>query len=161
MRGYSARSDGTAVGSSVGLTVAAARGLVTRHSAADLHRAKIRTGPIGYRVTRLARPIGFGIVLAGWSIMFLPVSTNQGGFHQVCGTSWQAMFSSRNNTEYECGEAAVPHLWIAGAVFAVGVGIALWSGSRGRLLAMVGLALLLTLLINAAGLVAAGGMGGA
>lgn len=73
------------------------------------------------------------------------------------------MFSNWNNEEYACGEAAFPHLWIAGAVFAVGMGIAFWDGRVfriRRLLAVVGLAVVLTLLINAAGLIAAGGMGG-
>jgi hypothetical protein len=94
--------------------------------------------------------------------MFLQVSTDHFG-HEACGTSWHAMFSPSNNLDYECGEAAFPHLWIAGAVFAVGMGIAFWDGRVHRirrLLAMVGLAVLLTLLINAAGLIAAGGMGG-
>ena len=125
----------------------------------------IWTGPIGYRVTRLTRRlIGFGVVVAGWSIMFLPVSTNRFGLgREACGTSWAALFAPTNNTDYECGQAAFPYLWIAGAVFAVGMGAAFWDERRNRIpgvLALVGLALLLALLIMAAGILAGQGMGG-
>ena len=92
--------------------------------------------------------------------MFLPVSTDQFGLHEACGWGWPAMFSSRSNTAYECGAAALPHLWIAGAVAAVGMGIAFWGARRRWLVAMVGLAVLVTVSITIAGLVAAQGMGG-
>ena len=66
----------------------------------------ILTGPIGYRVTILTRRlIGFGIVVAGSSIRFINVSTNQLGIDAACGTAWRAMFSKVNNNKYECGEA--------------------------------------------------------
>jgi hypothetical protein len=112
---------------------------------------------VGYRVRRL---IGFGVVAAGVAIMFLPVSTVSYGFHEACGSGWPAMFSGRDNTAYECGTAALPHLWIAGAVAAVGMGIAFWDAGWRRLVAMVGLAVLVTASITIAGLMAAQGMGG-
>ena len=93
--------------------------------------------PPGYRVRRV---IGFAIVAAGVSITFLPVSHEPDQAlpeHIACGTSWQAVFSARWNFEYECGEAALPHLWIAGGVAAVGMGVVFWGARRGRLLAAV------------------------
>ena len=124
----------------------------------------IRTGPIGHRVTILTRRlIGFGIVVAGWSIMFINVSTNKLGIHEACGTAWRAMFSQVENSEYECGEAAWPLLWIGGAVFAVGMCVAFWDGREDRirrLLSLVGLAVFLTLVIAAAGFVFGRGPGG-
>ena len=73
---------------------------------------------------------------------------------------WQALFSARWNVEYDCGEAAWPHLWIAGAVAAVGMGVAFWGAGRGRIVAMVGLVLLLTGLVFGAELMASTQMGG-
>ncbi len=107
----------------------------------------------------MRRLIGFVIAAAGVSIMFLPVSTNHFG-HEACGSGWHAVFNSSNNLDYECGEAALPRLWIAGAVVAVGMGIAFWGASRRRLLVMVGLAVVVTVLITVAGLSGANSMGG-
>ena len=111
----------------------------------------------GYWVRRV---IGFAMVAAGVSIMFLPVRAERvAGYPLACGTGWHAMFSKENNPDWVCGTAAVPHLWIAGAVAALGFGIAFWGAGRGPILAMVGLVFLLTGLINIAGLLAAQEMG--
>ena len=119
----------------------------------------------GYWVRRV---IGFAIVAAGVSIMFLNVSRTFRYFdtlgepqriHLACGTGWHAMFSKENNPDWVCGSAAVLHLWIAGAVAALGLGTAFWGAGRGPILAMVGLVFLLTGLINIAGLLAAQDMG--
>jgi hypothetical protein len=48
--------------------------------------------------------------------MFLPGSTDQGGLHSACGLGWRALFSHWHKQEFVCGTAALPHLWIAGAV---------------------------------------------
>jgi hypothetical protein len=92
--------------------------------------------------------IGFTIVATGVSIMFLPVSTwmtsGDGRVHVDCGSALQAMFNGWANMEYECGSAALPYLWIAGGVAAVGMGVAFWGAGRARLLATVGLVVLLT-----------------
>jgi len=99
--------------------------------------------PRGYRVRQV---IGFTIVVAGVSILFLHVSayinaydavSGRFGYRAACGSALQAMFDSWGNGNYECGSAAFPHLWVAGGVAAVGMGIAYWGESRGRLLAVV------------------------
>jgi hypothetical protein len=94
--------------------------------------------------------LGLALVVAGVAIIFLPVSTDinayapTGGFgyHADCGTALGAMFNSSYNGNYECGSAAFPYLWIAGGVAAVGMGVAFWGDSRGRLLAVVCIPLL-------------------
>ena len=50
--------------------------------------------PRGYRVRQV---VGFAIVAAGASIMFLPVSTETDGFHVSCGSALGAMFSEWDN----------------------------------------------------------------
>jgi hypothetical protein len=127
--------------------------------------------PPGHRVRRV---IGFAVVAAAVSIMFLPVSAHvnsyeefaqqiqQISYHADCGSAWHAMFSGDYNTseDHVCGRAAFPHLWIAGGVAAVGMGIAFWGASRGRLLAAVCLPLVATGLVHALGLVASSQMYG-
>lgn len=110
----------------------------------------------------MRRVIGFAIVAAGVSIMFLHISTESHGFHLNCGTAWHAMFSKDNNDvyAYACSDAAFPRLWIAGGVVAAGMGIAFWGVSRVRLLVIIGLVLLFTALVNIVGLVASAGSGG-
>jgi hypothetical protein len=103
--------------------------------------------PRGYRV-RLV--VGFAIVAAAVSIMFLHVSADineydesgRFGYRVACGSALQAMFDSGGNANYQCGSAAFPYLWVAGGVAAVGMGIAYWGESRGRLLAVVCIPLL-------------------
>jgi uncharacterized membrane protein len=119
------------------------------------------------RVVSLAnvrRVIGFAIVAAGVLIMFFPVSHEPDQaipWHIDCGTSWQALFTARWNSDYECGTAAVPHLWLAGGVAAVGMCVAFWGAGRGRIVAMVGLVLLLTGLVFVASGIASTQWGGA
>jgi hypothetical protein len=114
----------------------------------------------GYRVRRV---IGFAIVAAGVWIMFVDVSAHfNDGIEVACGSVWRAMFSGDYNTseDYVCGSAAFPHLWIAGGVTSVGMGIAFWGASRGRLLAAVCLPLVATGLVHLLGLVASSQMYG-
>jgi hypothetical protein len=109
-------------------------------------------------VRRVTRVIGFAIVAAGLSIMFLPVSAQHGFFNVDCGSAWQAMFTDANGHNVEdfgCGRAAFPHVWVAGGVAAVGVGVAFWGASRGRILAVVGLTLLATSLVLVVALMSA------
>ena len=116
--------------------------------------------PPGYRVRRV---IGFAIVAAGVSITFLRVSHEPDQAlpeHIACGTSWQAMFSARWNGDYECGHAAFPHLWIAGGVATVGMGIAFWGAGCGRLLTAVCLPLVAALSVYLLGGIASTQMGG-
>jgi hypothetical protein len=112
------------------------------------------------RVISLAtvrRVIGLAIVAAGLWITFLPVSTSVTNFDTqqsvsvVCGSVWQAMLSSENNLGHECDLAALPRVWIAGGVAAIGMAVAFWGASRRLLLGMVGLVVLLTLLIALGG----------
>jgi hypothetical protein len=67
-------------------------------------------------VRRATRVIGFAVVAAGVSIMFLPVSADGYSYGEgSCGTGWQAMFTNVNeyhSGSYACGHAAFPHLWI-------------------------------------------------
>jgi hypothetical protein len=117
-------------------------------------------------VRRVTRIIGFAFVAAGVAIMFLPVSANRSfyGDTVACGSGWQAMFRNVNNYNwdgYACGRAAFPHLWIAGGVAAVGLGIAFWGANRGRFLGMICLALLITGFIHGFGLMMSSSMGGA
>jgi hypothetical protein len=112
----------------------------------------------GYRVRRV---IGFALVAAGIWITFLNVSAHYyDGTNVACGSVWRAMFSRDYNTseDYICGRAAFSHLWIAGGVAAVGMGIAFWGASRGRLLAAVCLPLVATGLVHVLGLVASSQM---
>jgi hypothetical protein len=106
--------------------------------------------PAGYRVRLvIGVVIGLAIVAAGVSIMFLTVSTstydlNTHANSLACGSVLHAMFSRDTVYEYGCGQAAFPRLWIAGAVAAVGMGVAFWWAGRGRSLAMAGLVLIVT-----------------
>jgi hypothetical protein len=116
-------------------------------------------------VRRVTRVVGFAIVAAGVSIMFLPVSANRSfyGDTVACGSGWQATFTNATNYNsdgYACGHAAFPHLWIAGAVAAVGIGVAFWGASRGRFLGMICLALVVTGSIQVLGLMGSSSMGG-
>ena len=105
------------------------------------------------------RVIGLAIVAVGVSITFLPVSADiditayDGRItYQAqadCGSVWRAMLSSENNYGHECHRAAVPHVWIAGGIAAIGMAVAFWGASRLLLLAMLGLVVLITLLIAA------------
>jgi cytochrome bd-type quinol oxidase subunit 2 len=52
----------------------------------------------------------------------------------ACGSVWQALFIFSDD---KCGSAALPRLWIAAGVAAVGMGLAFWGARRGRLLAAV------------------------
>jgi hypothetical protein len=119
----------------------------------------------------VTRVVGLAIVAAGLSITFLPVSTYVKRFyeygppshHAECGSAWQAMFTDANGNNFEdfvCGYAAFPHLWIAGGVAALGVGIAFWGLSRGRLLLVVGLTLFGTALVLLAALLNSNAYGG-
>jgi hypothetical protein len=81
--------------------------------------------------------------------MFLNVSTSTTMYfdapervHLDCGTAWRPMFSKDSNGDLAGAKAAYPRLWIAGSLTAVGMGIAFWGASRGRLLSVVGYALL-------------------
>ena len=117
-------------------------------------------------VRRVTRVIGFAIVAAGVAIMFLPVRADRSFYGDIvaCGSGWQAMFTNVNNYNadgYACGHAAFPHLWIGGAVAAVGIGIAFWGASRGRFLGMIFVALLVTRSIQVLGLMGSSSMGGA
>jgi hypothetical protein len=47
--------------------------------------------------------------------------------HVACGSVWQAMLSSENNSNHECDVAALPHVWIAGGVAAIGMAVAFWG----------------------------------
>ena len=78
-------------------------------------------------VANVRRVIGFAIVVAGVWITFLPVSADIGPFnyHIACGSVWHAMLSHGN--QHDCVLTALPHMWIAGAVAAVGMGIAFWG----------------------------------
>ena len=110
-------------------------------------------------IANVRRVIGFAIVAVGIWFTFLNVSADISGcnvssgigYRAACDSVWRAMLSSANNTDHECDVAALPHLWIAGGVAAVGIGVAFWGTGRRRLLAMVGLVLLLTLLITIGG----------
>jgi hypothetical protein len=75
--------------------------------------------------------------------MFLPGSTDQGGLHSACGPGWRALFSHWHNQEFVCGTAALPHLWIAGAVALVAS-----AGRTGLRGGAPGFILLLTLFIS-------------
>jgi ABC-type transport system involved in cytochrome c biogenesis permease subunit len=78
-----------------------------------------------------------------------------------CGTTWHAMFSKDHNfPNSACAEPAYARLWIAGGVAAVGMGVAFWSAGRRRLSAMVGYALLATVLVRLLALVASSSFGG-
>ena len=136
-------------------------------------------------VRRLGRVIGVAIVAAGVAITFLPVSASvnygsdiQDYFGQPavvqaeCGSAWQAMFTNEFynfasiHDVYACGRGAFPHLWIAGGVAALGLAVAFWGASRGRLVRIVGAAVLGTVLIEVFGFIAfsvmfPGNMGGA
>jgi hypothetical protein len=113
----------------------------------------------GYRVRRV---IGFAIVAAGVSILFLIVTSASGIFspHPVdCGSAWQAMFSKDSNwTGYACGRASIPYLSIAAGVAAVGMGVAFWGAGRGRLLAAVCLPFAAALSVYVIGLAASSQM---
>lgn len=109
--------------------------------------------PRGYRVRQV---VGFAIVAAGASIMFLPVSTETDGFHVSCGSALGAMFSEWDNGE-QCGSAAFPYLWIAGGVAAVGIGVSFWGAGRGRLLAAVCIPLLVAGSIGLVAFIFSGG----
>jgi hypothetical protein len=120
-------------------------------------------------VHRVRRVIGF-VIVAGVSITFLPVSADAHLYaedvfvHVTCGTTWQAIFTNPHNYNeagYACGRAAFPYLSIAGSVVAVGMGVAFWGEGRGRLLRMVGVAVLVTGLIQVLGLMGSSSMGGA
>ena len=122
---------------------------------------------------RIRRVIGFAIVAAGVSIMwFLPVSTDlnlsvgewgsEVPNHLECGSVWQAMFSNVNNINgygYDCGHAAFPYVSIAGGVVAVGLVVAFWGAGRGRLLRIVGVAVLVPGLIQILGLMTSSHLG--
>jgi hypothetical protein len=89
-------------------------------------------------------------------ITFLPVSTSvvtnfDQPVHVICGSVWHAMLSSDNNLGHECDVAALPRVWIAGGVAAVGMGVAFWGTGVRRLLVLVGLVVLVTLLIAIGG----------
>ena len=117
----------------------------------------------GHRGRRI---IGFAIVAAAVSIPFIPVKAPRFGYYEGapledCGTGWHALFYNQITTELNnCGPAASPLLWIAGGVAAVGMGIAFWGVSRGRLLAAVCLPLVATGLVHLLGLVASSQMYG-
>jgi hypothetical protein len=108
---------------------------------------------------RAARVIGLALVAAGIGITFLNVSTSrmnfdtQQRFHVDCGSVWQAMFSNDNNLDLDCASAAVPHVWIAGGIAAVGMAIAFRGAGRGWLQAFGAFAsvIFLTVVINMAG----------
>ena len=139
-----------------GFIVVGALSLIVGYSIRDTEAAKPR-------VHRVRRVIGFGIVAAGIGITFLNVSLHPDvnpfappvPMHLACGSVWNAMFSNANDVAYDCGSAAVPHLWIAGGVAAVGMVVAFWGAGRGRLLRMVVLVLILTTVITLYGLNAA------
>jgi hypothetical protein len=106
-------------------------------------------------IANLRRAIGFAIVAAGISITFLPVSADviTDVFDPIgvpttvdCGSVWQAMSTGDN---YACTSAELPHVWIAGGVAVIGIAVAFWGARRRRLLAMIGLVVLVTLLIAA------------
>ena len=61
------------------------------------------------------------------------------------------MLSSENNSNHECDVAALPHVWIAGGVAAIGMAVAFWGAGARRLGVMVGLVVLLALLIAIGG----------
>ena len=108
---------------------------------------------------RVARVIGLALVAAGIGITFLNVSTSSKNvdtrqrFHVDCGSVWQAMFSKYNNLDLDCASAAVPHVWIAGGIAALGMAIAFWGAGRGWLQAFGAFAsvIFLTVVINMAG----------
>jgi len=102
-------------------------------------------------VANVRRVIGFAIVAAGVWFTFLPVSADIGPFdyHIACGSVWHAMLS--HGDQHDCVLTALPHVWIAGGVAAVGMGVAFWGAGRRLLLGMVGLVVLLTLLITLGG----------
>jgi hypothetical protein len=79
-------------------------------------------------VANVRRVIGFAIVVAGVWITFLPVSADIGPFdyHIACGSVWHAMLS--HGTDHDCVLTALPHVWIAGGVAAVGMGVAFLGG---------------------------------
>jgi hypothetical protein len=114
--------------------------------------------PGGHRV-RLV--IGFAIVAVGVSILFLPVSADindesgRFGYRTDCGSALPAMFSELD----QCGSAALPSLWVAGAVAAVGMGVAFWGEGRGRLLAAVAIPLLVAGFIGLVAFILRGGGG--
>ena len=106
--------------------------------------------------------------------MFLPVSTDEHyrmeGFdsfgdpivHTDCGSAWRVMFTNEFHNwvtsltdPNACGHGAFPQFWIAGGVAAVGLVVAFWGGSRGRLLRLVGGAVLATGLMEVLGWLAA------
>jgi hypothetical protein len=125
-------------------------------------------------VHRLRRVVGLAIVAAGVSITFLPMSADRNlsveewgsevPHHLECGSAWQAMFSNVNNINgygYACGRAAFPYLSVAGGIVAVGLLVAFWGAGRGRLLRMMGVALLVPGLLQILGLMTSSNMGGA
>jgi hypothetical protein len=103
-------------------------------------------------VSRVNKVVGFGSVAVAVLIMFLPVSTDRFGMHENCGSAWRALFASSDNfyCGWSCGAAAVPRLLIAGAIAALGVGIASRGAGRFWALTMVGSVILITLLILSA-----------
>ena len=118
----------------------------------------------GYR--RLMLVVGFAMVAAGVSILFLNVSawdTFESGekFHVDCGTAWHAMFSHDHNfPNSACATPAYPRIWIAGGIAAVGTGVAFWGAGRRRIAAMIGYALLATVLVRLIALAASSSFGG-
>jgi hypothetical protein len=99
------------------------------------------------------RLVGYGSAAAALLIMFLPVSADlRVDLHLSCGPGWYALFAHANNSNFDCGAAAFPHLWIAGAV--AGAGWAHRAAGSGRLLAVIGCVVVLVVFIAAAALAA-------
>jgi hypothetical protein len=111
--------------------------------------------PLGYRVGRV---VGLAIVAVGVVITFLSVRVQYHVSDQdlqdvvtspvhwtyfvdvACGSVWQAMFTPHDD---KCGSAALPRLWIAAGVAAVGMvspsgaraGVGFWPRFASPLLA--------------------------
>jgi hypothetical protein len=98
-------------------------------------------------VSRVNKLVGFGSVAVAVLFMFRPVSGTEDGFHTTFGSGWYALFSIPNNCGLASGRAAVPHLLIAGAIAALGVGIAFRGAGLRRLVTVVGAVIFTTLLI--------------
>ena len=117
---------------------------------------------------RVMLVIGFAIMAAGLSILFFNVSAWDtlpdelgGHVHVDCGTAWHAMFSHDHNfPNSACAEPAYLRLWIAGFIATVGTGVAFWGTGRRRLAAVIGYALLATVLVRLIALAASSSYGG-
>lgn len=106
---------------------------------------------------RVNRLVGYGSAAAAVLIMFLPVGTvpsfggdGQGKVQVSCGPGWHALFSGVGPVDFGCGGAAQPHLWIAAAIAAAGIGWTQRAAGRGWIVGAVAWILFLTLLIDLA-----------